>query len=187
MRIQPIEKPNSIMMRIAHWFCKRKLGKVITPMKVICARVPASLGLYRQLGVVADTGFTIPAEQRLLITTHIASINGCGFCIDISRAFAATIPGLLDKLAALPNYHSDPRYTEADRAMLDYCVEVTETKKASDETFTRLKEHFNDTQIIEITMMNAIENFYNLQNGPLQIESDGLCLVPQPKQQSAVA
>lgn len=187
MRIEPIERPTSIMLRLAHFFSKRQIGKVITPIKVICARVPASLGLYRQIGIVSQSGLTIDPELRLLIATHIAGINGCGFCVDISRAQAVGIPGLIDKIGALGQYDTDPRFTESDRAALAYCVEVTETKAASDETFERLRSHFNDTEIIEITMMNAIENFYNLQNGPLKIESDGLCVVPQVASKSAVA
>ena len=33
---------------------------------------------------------------------------------------------------------------------------------------------FDEREIAELTLSNAIENFYNLLNLPLEIESDGL-------------
>ena len=42
MRLQPIEKPKRLMMRIAYFMTRRQLGKVMTPMKVVLARMPGS-------------------------------------------------------------------------------------------------------------------------------------------------
>ena len=49
----------------------------------------------------------------------------------------------------------------------------------SDETFAALRSHFDETQIVAITWMNAVENYFNLLNGPLGIESDGLCAIAE--------
>ncbi|HUE15825.1 MAG TPA: hypothetical protein VMR25_16770, partial [Planctomycetaceae bacterium] len=62
-----------------------------------------------------------------------------------------------------------------ERAALAYVEEVSQTKTASDATFEELRRHFSDQQLVEITLLNAFENFYNLVNRPLGIESDGLC------------
>ena len=59
--------------------------------------------------------------------------------------------------------------------MLGRIVAKPRTKTASDATFDELRHHFSDRQIAEITLLNAFENFYNLVNRPLGIESDGLC------------
>jgi hypothetical protein len=40
MRLEPIEKPKGLRMRIAFWMTRRQLGKVITPIKVLYPRVP---------------------------------------------------------------------------------------------------------------------------------------------------
>jgi hypothetical protein len=42
-----------------------------------------------------------------------------------------------------------------------------------------LKKHFSDQQIVAITWLNAVENYFNLMNGPLEIESDGLCAIAE--------
>ena len=35
--------------------------------------------------------------------------------------------------------------------------------------------HFSESEIVEITWLNAVHNYYNLMNIPLEIESDGYC------------
>jgi len=42
-----------------------------------------------------------------------------------------------------------------------------------------LRRHFNEREIVEITWLNALENYYNLINLPLEIESDGFCDIVQ--------
>jgi len=49
----------------------------------------------------------------------------------------------------------------------------------SDATFAELQRHFNEREIVEITWLNALENYYNLINLPLGIESDGLCAIAE--------
>jgi hypothetical protein len=46
MRLDPIEKPEGLLMRIAFWSTRRQLGKVITPVKVLYPRAPGMLRLY---------------------------------------------------------------------------------------------------------------------------------------------
>ena len=69
---------------------------------------------------------------------------------------------------------------QRERAALAYAEEATRQKRVADETFARLQEHFNNREIVEITLLNAIENYYNLINLPLEIESDGLCAIIAP-------
>ncbi len=51
----------------------------------------------------------------------------------------------------------------------------------SDETFENLSRHFDEREIVEITWINAFENYYNLISIPLEIESDGLCSIAQSR------
>ena len=47
-RLEPIEKPDGLKMRFVYWMMRRKFGKVMTPLKVVTARIPGSLGLNRK-------------------------------------------------------------------------------------------------------------------------------------------
>jgi alkylhydroperoxidase family enzyme len=56
---------------------------------------------------------------------------------------------------------------------------ATRHRRVSDATFGALRKHFNESEIVEITWLNAVHNYYNLINLPLEIESDGLCAIAQ--------
>jgi alkylhydroperoxidase family enzyme len=51
----------------------------------------------------------------------------------------------------------------------------------ADTTFEALRKHFSEREIVELTFLNALENFYNLLNLPLGIEDDGLCAIAQAR------
>jgi alkylhydroperoxidase family enzyme len=49
----------------------------------------------------------------------------------------------------------------------------------SDQLFARLRGHFDEAQIVELTAAVALENFRSKFNVPLQIESQGFCVLPR--------
>lgn len=181
MRLQPIEKPNSVITRIAYYLTRRRLGKVITPIKTVNARVPASLRVMQELARFVEKGVSIDAELSFLIRVYGASVNKCSFCIDIAQAIALKGGIPMDKFNALPEYRTAAVFSERERAALAYVEEIMQHKTVSDETFDTLRAYFNDTEIAEITLLNAVESFYNAVNLPLEIESDGLCALVKPR------
>src|SRR5688572_16262023 len=157
MRITPIETPKNPFVRLMYWAMKRQFGRAITPFKVVFARLPrtiaAQLGIY--LGLSGKYG--IEPGLGLLLQSHVATLNGCAFCVDIGRA-VATYQGLtFEKLDAVADYRTSPLFTPRERAALAYVEEATKTKRASDETFAELRKHFTDEQIVAITWVNAVE------------------------------
>ncbi len=179
MRIEPIERPRQLIARIAYWITKRRLGKVMTPMKVVYARVPALFRLaYAEVNIV-EKKLTVDSTISILVRTWAAMINDCTFCVDIAKAVAVQRRLGMEKLTALPQYRTSPLFSARERAALAYAEEATRHKQVGDETFTELRRHFNETEIVEITWLNALENYYNLINLPLGIESDGLCAIAE--------
>jgi len=189
MRLTPIERPEGIKMRLAYVYCKRTLGKAITPLKVVYARCPKSLDLGRAMSKFLQSPFRIEKELVFLIESYTAGLNKCGFCIDIARAMALrAAPGVMDQIAALPEFRTSGKFSPRERAALAYVEATTRDKHVSDDVFAALQEHFTAEEIVEITLVNAAENFYNMVNIPLEIESDGLCaLVPGAKHRMASA
>jgi alkylhydroperoxidase family enzyme len=59
--------------------------------------------------------------------------------------------------------------------------EATRHKRVSDATFETLRKHYSELEIVEITWLNALENYYNLVNLPHEIESDGFCALAQAR------
>jgi len=44
--LAPIEKPSSLVMKLAYFFTRKQFGKVLTPLKVHSARLPAAFGMF---------------------------------------------------------------------------------------------------------------------------------------------
>src|SRR5262252_8756937 len=44
--LPPVERPKGLMMKLAYYFTRRQFGKVLTPLKVHSARLPAAFGLF---------------------------------------------------------------------------------------------------------------------------------------------
>jgi hypothetical protein len=44
--LSPIEQLQGLMMKLAYYFTRRQFGKVLTPLKVHSARLPAAFGLF---------------------------------------------------------------------------------------------------------------------------------------------
>jgi alkylhydroperoxidase family enzyme len=181
MRLEPIEEPNGLLMRFAYWMTRRQLGKVMTPMKVLYPRMPGMLRLSYEIQKFETKGIRLDPGLKFMVVTLASQINGCGFCVDLSRAMAISEHLRMEKLNALSEYRTNPLFSDRERAALAYVEEATRHKRVSDATFEPLRKHFSEWEIVEITWLNAVENYYNLINLPLEIESDGFCAIAQAR------
>jgi AhpD family alkylhydroperoxidase len=174
MRLAPIEKPPGLLMRIAYWLSRRQLGAVISPMKLIYARAPRLALPTAAITRTVEKGLSLERELVLLVTTHASLLNGCSFCADLHQAQAVQAKFGLEKFRALRDFEASPLVSEREAAALAYCEEATRNRKVSDACFARLRAHFGEREIVELTWLIAIGNFFNVMATSLEIESDGL-------------
>ncbi|MDE1870927.1 MAG: carboxymuconolactone decarboxylase family protein [Candidatus Micrarchaeota archaeon] len=174
--LAPIEEPEDPEAKKAYAMMRQYFGKVLTPAKVLNARLPWDFytQFYGQISQL-DRKLELNPETVMLIRQRIANLNLCLFCIDSNRA--GTIAAHMDqaKFDALDKYGTSPLFTEAERAALDYVTELTKDKKVDPETFKRLSKHYSDREACEIVYLVASEHVYNLTNIGLNIHSDMIC------------
>lgn len=173
--LPPIDKPAGIFMKLAYFFTKKKFGKVISPLKVHSARLPASFGRFYTNVPNLDKKLTLDKETVLFLRELVARTNVCRFCIDSNRAFVISQSMNLEKFRALEQYNTNSLFTEKDRAALNYAFELTKNKEVGRETFDKLLDYFNEREICEIVYVIASEHLYNITNIGLNINSDKLC------------
>jgi alkylhydroperoxidase family enzyme len=101
--------------------------------------------------------------------------------MDINAARAAeTTEGGLDKLADLLNWRDSTLFSEPERVALEYAEAITYTdRQVDDALFARVKRHFTEPQIVELTAAIAFENFRSKFNPTLGVEAQGFCVVPK--------
>jgi len=173
--LSPIENPDGLLMKLAYYFTRRQFGKVLTPLKVHSARLPAAFGLfYGKIGKL-DKKLTLPPETVMLIREQVARINVCTFCTDIGRSFVIKASMNEAKFDALEQYATSALFTESERAALDYVTELTRDKEVNPDTFARMSRHYSEREICELVWLVASEHVYNMTNIGLNIHSDMLC------------
>jgi alkylhydroperoxidase family enzyme len=80
-----------------------------------------------------------------------------------------------EKILALADYATSPLYNEVERVTLEYaeCMTIT-GREVSDELFARLRQFYNDDELVELTEIIAWENASSKFNRALRIPSQGL-------------
>lgn len=174
-RINPIDKPKGIFNKIMFAVMKKQYGKVIMPARVIYSRYP-KIGMLVKRIYDVEKGFKcVNDNEKFLIQNLVATLNGCSFCMDISRKNAINRNIGLEKFYDLFNYRNSAKYSEREKAIFQYIEEMTKEIVVSDETYSLLRHYCSDEEIIEITYVSASENYLNRLIKPLQIGSDELC------------
>ena len=85
-----------------------------------------------------------------------------------------------DKIRQVPTWRASSLFSEMERAALEYAERMTITgEKVWDELWARLRGHFSEAQMVELTAAVALENFRSKFNVPLGVESQGFCVLPK--------
>ena len=84
--------------------------------------------------------------------------------------------GLSDeKIRALEDYAKSPLYTEEERVALEYADAITlSDRDVDDALFARVREFYDEDQVVELTATIAWENSSSKFNRALRVESMGL-------------
>ena len=173
--LSPIENPPGLIMKLVYAMTRRQFGKVLTPLKVHSVRLPVAFGIFYGNVSKLDKKLTLPAETVMLVREQVARINICTFCMDLGRWFTIKASMNLAKFDALDEYRTNPSFTEAERAALDYATELTRDKRVDPVTFANLSQHYSEREVCEIVWLVASEHLYNLTNIGLNIHTDMLC------------
>ena len=84
------------------------------------------------------------------------------------------------KLLEVTKWRESGLFSEPERLALEYAERMTITGQSVDDAlFDRLRQHYGEAQIVELTAAIAFENFRSKFNPPLGIEAQGFCPLPR--------
>jgi uncharacterized peroxidase-related enzyme len=114
-----------------------------------------------------------PVDRRTkeLVYLTVSYTNKCAYCTAAHTA-SGRKAGITEEEMRSLQAEQDAGFSAPERAAIQYARELTRTADAA-QTRAALNEHYNDEQIVEITLIGAIANFTNRFN-------NGLDLVPEP-------
>lgn len=111
---------------------------------------------------------SLPNATQELVSLRASQINGCGFCIDMHTKEAGAAGESAVRLNLVAAWREATVFTEAERAALALAEEGTRLADAhhgvSDETWARLRTHYDDDQLAALVCLVALINAANRMN-----------------------
>lgn len=172
----PPDFPYPWYVRLILALQRRKYGAELEPAR-LWGRMPRAFLwltlLYRSIDRARSP---IEPELRALVQVRVSQINGCAFCVDANSAAALERRAAPQKLAALETFASSPLFSERERAALAYTAAVTDAaKRVDDACFERLRAHFDEQAVLELTALVAYQNLSSKFNSALVVPAQGFC------------
>jgi len=98
-----------------------------------------------------------------LVKLRASMINGCAYCVDMHSKDARSGGESEQRLYALSVWREAPFFTPRERAALAWTEAVTEisTGNTSDEVYRLAREHFDERQLVHLTMVVIAINAWN--------------------------
>jgi len=163
---------------------RRMYGRPLEPTQVVAHHRPLLLG-YGAISIALER-FSHRVQSRLkdLAMLRTAQLVGCEWCLDFGSWLAQKSGIPADKLRELSTWRESERFDQLERLVLEYAEAMSRTPvEVSDELFARLREQFDERQIVELTMSIGLENLYSRTNWALGIGSEGFtegmyCVTP---------
>ena len=166
-------------LRPFFWNQRRKYGAVLDPA-LLWARSPALFAAVALLyGALDRRSSPIEPPLRSLITVRVSQINWCRFCVDINTATLLRRGVPPAKVEALAGWRTSTLFDDREQAALDFAEKMTGSAPGVDDALMdRLRRHFDDDAIVELTGLIAFQNLSSRFNAALDVPAQGFCTIP---------
>ena len=134
---------------------------------------------YQAVMLRDGAGNILPITLKMMVLVRTGHLNSAAYSL-AHRTAAARVAGITaDQFAALAaaDCSGSPHFSPSERAALLWADHIAaNTAKRRNDVFDRLKQHYNDAEIVELTglcaMANQLDRIYNALHLPLEDDSD---------------
>ena len=125
----------------------------------------ASPGAFRAMAGLERFVHSSGLEPSLLelVKMRASQINGCAYCLDMHWKDARAAGESEQRLYSLDAWRETPFYSERERAALAWTEAVTliAATHAPDELYEEVRQHFNEEELVNLTMAIVAINGWN--------------------------
>jgi 4-carboxymuconolactone decarboxylase len=112
-------------------------------------------------------------QARELAILRVAQLTGADYQFQIHATQYAPAAGItVQQIAALDGSEHSSLFPPAHRALLAYADAMTVTVDVPDSVFDKLRRHYNDQQIVELTVLIGAYNMHTRVGRALRIDSE---------------
>jgi AhpD family alkylhydroperoxidase len=192
----PSGRAAGAMARMVFWFTERALrrlagrpahpDRMVEPLRVY-AHLPGVLRGYAKLEQPTAASRLLDRRHQALAELKAATMTACAYCIDRGSEVARRSGMTDEELLAVAQYQTSPLFGEVDKLVLSCAEGMSRTPvDVSADLVRRLREHFTDAQIVELTHLVALENLRGRFNLALGIQAavfshSRVCAFPVPR------
>jgi AhpD family alkylhydroperoxidase len=118
-----------------------------------------------RLGQEAEQG---GIDQKIyeLVKIRASQINGCAYCLDMHTKDTRAAGETEQRIYALNAWREAPFFSDRERAALEWTEAVTRlpNQEVPDETYDRVRQQFDEKEIVSLTFAIAAINSFNRVN-----------------------
>jgi uncharacterized peroxidase-related enzyme len=139
----------------------------------VFAHVPAALRHLMSMLMELRAAATLPKRYLELAIVVVSKLNECDYCVAHHKPFLA-VEGISPAgIDTVMDWREHPELTEVDRLVVEYTIAAwTNPHRLRDALFDRLREHFSEAQIVELTLRLTLCGFFNKFNDAMAIEEE---------------
>jgi alkylhydroperoxidase family enzyme len=118
---------------------------------------PEMAGMVDRMIATAYQRSVLPAAEREVARMRIAQLNACGAC-ETFRAPSVVEAGVAEEVYEhLDEWRTWPGYTPRQRLAVEYAERfAADHRSIDDELFARLRAHYADDEILDLTLCCAV-------------------------------
>lgn len=136
----------------------------------VFAHVPSSVAHLMAMLLELREQNNVPWRYIELAVVAVSKLNECHYCVGQHKPLLVIEGISADGVDTVLDYVAHPELDEVDRLVVEYSIAVSNApQRIRDSVFERLRAHFTEAQIVELTLRIALCGFFNRFNDAMQI------------------
>jgi AhpD family alkylhydroperoxidase len=177
-RLAPIARLRGLGLRLFAFIFRRQMGKTMSAIGVIYARMPGLLFPQAMMIRLGQKGLSLDPTLVDMVQIRVSLAHGCTFCTDLHHAMALRSGRNRDKLRAaldLAAPDAQARLSPVERAALAFGDEMARGGVPADGTFATARTLLGERGVVELVWLCSFTGYLNSMARALHLQSDGLC------------
>lgn len=164
-RVSPLPPQQDVLLQTAFETYRRTLGFIPNSVLIMQRRPKMVAALAQLASSIWDRESTVDIGFKRLVAHMASRAHGCQYCMAHTAGAALRLGVDAGKLDQLWEYQTSPLFSPAERVALDFALAAGSVPNAvDDELFERMKQHWSDDDIVEITGVISLFGFMNRWN-----------------------
>ena len=139
----------------------------------VFAHVPAALRHLMAMRLELREAATLPKRLLELAIVTVSKLNKCEYCVAHHTPFLVVEGVSPAGVERVLYYRDHPEFDERDKLVVEYAIAAWERPNRIPEALSaRLKTHFSEAQLVELTLRITLCGFFNKFNDALGIEEE---------------